>query len=92
MKQTTSRRLSDRALSILVWVLKFKEYNDYSPSFGEIMWAVGVRSKSVVSQQIRHLKRLDLVDYISGQPRTLHLTEEGKRIARSNSKIIELSE
>ena len=61
---------------MLDFFLEFKKREHLSPTFGEIQNACYLSSKSVVSYELRALKRLRALTYDYRKPRSIVLAEE----------------
>lgn len=63
--------LTDRQQKILACVRESKERRGYSPSLREIALAVGLKSTSAVSYQLKTLEKMGCLSRDAGMPRTV---------------------
>lgn len=64
-----------RQRDALVFIQGYIAENDYSPSFEEIMSAIGLRSKSGVHRIVYALHDRGLIQYAPGRKRGIALTD-----------------
>ncbi|MFH1605418.1 MAG: ArsR family transcriptional regulator [Pseudomonadota bacterium] len=70
-----------RQLAVLHYIRHFIQIFDYPPTVREIGWGVGLRSPSTVSNHLRHLVELGLIERQAGRARTLRVTPAGQAMA-----------
>lgn len=68
----------ERKRKILEFIGQFCKENKYCPNIREIGIAGKISSTSVVMYYIHKLQFEGLVDFVAGQARTIHLTEQGE--------------
>lgn len=70
---------------ILIFVSNYLEKNRYAPSYDDIMEELGLKSRSSVGSSVKPLLKHGLLGS-TGEPRTLHITDKGKRYLRTLTK------
>lgn len=75
-----------RPWRLLQAIHDFKQAHDYSPSYRDLMNAVGITSTGMLGFYCNGLRNLGYVDFIEKQSRTIHLTEKGKLLFGSKRK------
>lgn len=74
-------KLTKKQKILLDYVAEFSKQHDYSPTFREIMHALGYKSVSTVAKHIDNLVILGYIVKRDGEARSLEVTYDGKAAA-----------
>lgn len=72
-------RIKERDLEALCLIEGYVESRGYAVTVRELGELMGVTSPSTTHQRLHRLRAEGFVDFVDGEPRTLHLTDRGKR-------------
>lgn len=76
LKENAMHQMKATDEQIVEAIRKYWEDNGYSPTFEEIRESVGIQSQSTIFERLNKLKNKGLIDYISGQTRTITVTAD----------------
>ena len=84
-KQTLA--IKDRHKLILDYINSYIQQHGYPPCFREIANGTGFKSPASINSNLKEMRKLGLIDYIDGYPRTITIVVNTNLAEEGNEKI-----